>query len=168
MIENEALRGYDRRRVQLRRILLLLALLVFLSAAAASLIRRSAPPGQLDTTRTSARGEATSEPGRAAFDGARSVEFRAGRGSSQEDAARRVIAGRHLIVTVAARRPGQVELVGLGRLSAAVPGTPAVFDLLIERPGRYEVVFTPATSRAERRIGSLLVEPRRGRERAGR
>ena len=45
---------------------------------------------------------------------------------------------------------------GLGLVQAVEPGTPAVFDVLATRPGRYDVAFEPVVGRAVR-IGRVIV-----------
>ena len=52
---------------------------------------------------------------------------------------RAVRRGSHVVVRVEAQIAGDVELLGLGLTAAVTPGTPAVFDLLATRAGRYEV-----------------------------
>lgn len=47
--------------------------------------------------------------------------------------------GSQAIVRVEARVAGQIELAGLGLIEPVTPGTPAVFDLLASRAGRFEV-----------------------------
>jgi hypothetical protein len=69
---------------------------------------------------------------------------------------RRVALGRHVVVTVVARRPGDVEIQGLGQIRSAEPGTPAVFDLLLDRPGRFGLVFDPVNGKPFR-AGALNV-----------
>jgi hypothetical protein len=52
---------------------------------------------------------------------------------------RQVRGGSHLVVRVEAREAGDVEIAGLGLVQPVSPGTPAVFDVLANRPGRYAV-----------------------------
>jgi hypothetical protein len=70
---------------------------------------------------------------------------------------RNIQAGRRTVVTVDVEKPGQVELAGLGLTAAAEPLTPAHFDLLAVKAGRYEVHYTPAGELASRRAGVLRV-----------
>jgi len=60
-------------------------------------------------------------------------------------------------LTVSVPEPGQVELEEPELVSAATPSTPASFPLLIGRPGRYPVRFTPSASTDVRRVGTLVV-----------
>ena len=69
---------------------------------------------------------------------------------------RRVRAGAHVILRVSAATPGNVEIAGLGLLQPVVPGTPAVFDLLASRPGRYTVSHVSLTGERTR-LGALQV-----------
>ena len=69
---------------------------------------------------------------------------------------RQVRTGAHVVLRVSARQPGNVEIPGLGLLQPVSPGTPAVFDLLATRPGRYDVELV--TLDAERSpLGALVV-----------
>jgi hypothetical protein len=69
----------------------------------------------------------------------------------------RLARDRHAIVTVDARTAGQAELVGLGMTAPLEHLSPARFDVLVTRPGRYPVMFTPAGAAAPRRLGVLKV-----------
>ena len=80
---------------------------------------------------------------------------------------RRIDAGRHALVTVEVRRPGQVELERLGVTAAAEPLTAARFDLVVRAPGRYDVLYTPAGEVASRRVGVLVVSGSRTSGRSG-
>jgi hypothetical protein len=70
---------------------------------------------------------------------------------------RTIQAGRRTVVTVDVATAGQVELAGLGLTAAAEPLTPARFELLAVKAGRYEVLYTPAGELASRRAGVLRV-----------
>ena len=76
---------------------------------------------------------------------------------SRKQRERRLERDRHAIVTVAGRTAGQVELAGLGMTAPLEQLSPARFDVLITRPGRYQVMFTPAGEAAPRRLGVLKV-----------
>jgi hypothetical protein len=62
-----------------------------------------------------------------------------------------------VIVTVAAEEPGEAEIAGLGLIAAVTPVAPAIFDLLPERPGSYEVLFAPTGADRSRTAGTLVV-----------
>lgn len=64
--------------------------------------------------------------------------------------------GRAAVVTVEVKRPGQVELEGLGLSAAAEPLTPARFDIRSSDTGRHDVRFSPAAGES-RVIGVLRV-----------
>ncbi len=49
--------------------------------------------------------------------------------------------GDQLAITVTSGRPGQVAIPDLGLLRFASPGSPARFDLFLDREGRFEVRF---------------------------
>ena len=57
----------------------------------------------------------------------------------EEPPVRSVRRGTHAIVRVQAQVAGDVEIAGLGLIEPVTPGTPAVFDLLASRAGRFEV-----------------------------
>ena len=71
----------------------------------------------------------------------------------------RLDAGAVASLTVKVPEAAQVELKDPPLLAAADAGTPAVFPLRIERPGRYPVLVTPAGSGTQRRVGTVVVEP---------
>jgi hypothetical protein len=75
---------------------------------------------------------------------------------AKERPSRSVPRGTHLILHVAARGTGQVEVPGFGLVQAVEPGTPVLFDVLASRPGRYDVVFQPVVGRSVR-IGRVIV-----------
>ena len=69
---------------------------------------------------------------------------------------RTVPRGAHVILRVQAALAGNVEVAGLGLVESVAPGTPAVFDILAERSGRYDVSL--ASVAAERtKLGTLVV-----------
>lgn len=140
--------------MQLRRALLLFAIVLGVAAVGASL----APAPQPRDERLAER-PAESEPPRSApappVTGPRELRFEV---SDGEPARHELAAGRHAVMTVAAEEPGEVAIAGLGLTGYAVPGTPAVFDVIPEIAGRYEIDFTPVEGRA-RTVGLLVVEP---------
>jgi hypothetical protein len=77
--------------------------------------------------------------------------------SPEKGQVRRVRSGAHVVLTVSGRVPGDVEIPGLGLIEALAPGTPAVFDVLASRPGRYDVLLV-SLSGERSRVGTLIVE----------
>ena len=67
--------------------------------------------------------------------------------------------GREGTLHVTSARAGEVELSGLELTEAVEPRTPARFELLGERVGRYPVLFTAAAGTRVRRVGTLVVTP---------
>jgi hypothetical protein len=67
----------------------------------------------------------------------------------------RVQRGEILRLEVSGRVLDSVLLEGLGRMDAIEPLTPAVFDVLAERPGVYPILLVEA----DRRIGRLVIRP---------
>ena len=82
--------------------------------------------------------------------------------SAAEPKVRRLEAGRPATVAVKVPSPGQVELEGLTLIAPADPLTPARFEVLERRPGRYGVRFTPAEGGEARRAGTLRIVPSSG------
>ena len=77
--------------------------------------------------------------------------------TAAEPATRRLEAGRPATVTVKVPAPGQVELPGLRLSASAEPLTPARFEVLERRPGRYRVRFAPAEGGEARTAGTLRI-----------
>jgi hypothetical protein len=138
--------------VELRRALLLFALVLGLAAIATSFSRPAdraeetapnRPPAKRTTPTVSPR-EESQQP--------RVISF----SSTGVPRTIRQAAGAPAAISVEVARPGRVDLVGLGLTSAAEPLTPARFDVLENRPGRYEVRFFPAADAGEGRTVGLL------------
>ena len=71
----------------------------------------------------------------------------------------RVPSGRATTVRVHVQSAGQVQIRGLGESDTADAVTPARFDLLPNRPGRYPVEFTPAAGDTTESVGTLVAVP---------
>jgi hypothetical protein len=84
------------------------------------------------------------------------LELRAGRPRPSRVVTR---VGKHTLVTVEVPAPGEVDLAGVGLTDSATPEAPAAFDLLPDRPGRFEAVFRPAEGPPQP-AGLLVVTPR--------
>jgi hypothetical protein len=69
---------------------------------------------------------------------------------------RSVARGTHVVIRIATPEPGEVAIPPLGLSGTAAPGTPASFDVLAERPGRFDIGFA-AVAGATRRAGTLVV-----------
>ena len=64
--------------------------------------------------------------------------------------------GSHLAIRVEAGVAGDVEIPGLGLIQPVAPGTPAVFDVLANRTGRFDLSLRSVA--AERtKLGTLEV-----------
>jgi hypothetical protein len=74
-----------------------------------------------------------------------------------KDQTKRLPEGTAVTVEVAVAEPGDVQIPGLGLSAAAEPLTPARFDILATSPGRYELLFDPATSEMPQPAGKLVV-----------
>jgi hypothetical protein len=69
---------------------------------------------------------------------------------------RTVRLGSHVIVHVSAAVSGSAEIDGMGLVQPVEPATPALFDLLAERTGRFDVTVVPAGGERTR-VGTLVV-----------
>ena len=69
----------------------------------------------------------------------------------------RADAGAHVVLQVAASKPGQATVDAMGLVGSAEPDTPARFDLLASRGGRYTGAFQPADGGPARTVGTLTV-----------
>jgi hypothetical protein len=135
--------------VHLRRALLLFAIVLGLAAIATSLSRPNdesdpEPASPATGAAPTATPRTDSPPVELTFaaDGAR---------------AQRVVAGQAATVLVEVDEPGQAEIADLGVSATADPLTPARFELLASRPGRYPISFTPASGGEPREAGTLVV-----------
>lgn len=139
--------------MDLRRGLLLLAITLLVVAGVSSLVRPAPESNDAPAPAPAApddSSESADEPTR--------IKFTATAGSPLDRPRPKTVkAGARVIITVTASEPGLVELDGLGRVAPAQSGTPAVFDVLVDRPGRFDVVFKP-TDGIDRRAGMLVVE----------
>ena len=147
------------RSVHLRRALLLFAIVLGMAALAASLSRPIEQRRTDTTPRTTPEpGPATATPGPASGPGPelpKEVSFQA-----SEDESRRVRAGDAATVEVAVSEAGSVEIPDMGLTAPADPITPARFELLPTRPGRYRLIFTPARGEEAEPAGRLVVTSR--------
>ena len=133
--------------MHLRRAMLLFALVLGVAAMAAAL---SSPRDNRLSPKRGAEpvppAEAAQQPLRARFNTAAKARTRT------------IEVNRRAVVTVSAQRPGLAELDGLGLTAATQPLTPARFDVLASRAGRFEVLYTPAGELKARRVGVLEAE----------
>jgi hypothetical protein len=140
------------RVVHLRRALLLFAIVLGMAALVASLSRPvdqrkadTAPSERPPTTPPVAGPAPGSSP-------APAVEFDAARNRSV-----RLPAGDAVTIEVSVAEAGSVDIPDLGLSAAADPVTPARFEVLPTRPGRYELLFTPAGGEPSEPAGRLVV-----------
>lgn len=141
--------------MHLRRALLLFAIVLGLAALAAAVSRPAnvddeptptTPRAETSRAPTLADGTAGSPPELIAFD-------------AGTPRARGLEAGRPATVVVEVESAGMVTIPGLGVSAAAEPTTPARFDLLADKAGRYPIEFEPADGHESRRAGTLVVKP---------
>ncbi|HKP21837.1 MAG TPA: hypothetical protein VJT68_09985 [Thermoleophilaceae bacterium] len=150
--------------MHLRRALLLFAIVLGMAALVASLSRPIEDRNGQSTTRTETEPE-TAEPGpptaTPGTGGAGSGTAAAPRTISFDAAepdSRKLPAGDSATVEVSVDEPGSVEIPDMGLTAPADPFTPARFDVLASRPGRYRLLFTPAGGEQEAEpAGSLVV-----------
>lgn len=126
-----------------RRIMLLVSALLLITIALSGVLPREPPSSPQD------RASADQPSASAVQLVRRSLDARAKRPRTVS-----VPVGTHLRLTVdGAEAPDVVELVGLDRLAQTAPATPAVFDVLADAPGTYQVTLVSSG----RRIGALRV-----------
>ena len=77
--------------------------------------------------------------------------------AASENETMRLQAGDAATVEVSVEEPGSVDIPGMGLSAAANPHTPARFDVLASRPGRYQLLFTPAGGNPSEPAGRLVV-----------
>jgi hypothetical protein len=141
--------------VHLRRALLLFAIVLGLAAVAASISRprnnttepfRGSPP---PTETESQQPTATPRPSLPTAE----LTFYASDPGPQG-----IDAGQAATVYVEVEEPGQVFIHDLGMSAAAEPLTPARFDVLTQRTGRFPITFQAAgRDSSEERVGTLVV-----------
>ena len=138
--------------MHLRRALLLFAIVLGMAALVASLSRpvedRRADSGQREPT--------DSEPPTASPTPAPDLPAQLSFAASENETMR-LRAGEAATVEVSVDVPGSVDIPDMGLTAAADPHTPARFDVLASRPGRYELLFTPAGGNPSEPAGSLVV-----------
>jgi hypothetical protein len=131
--------------MHLRRALLLMALVVFLVAAVGALVPRPRETGG---------GGAALPPAPVAGAPLRTVELSyPHRGEPRR---LRVVTGSHVVVEVGTTQSGEATVPGLGLVQPAEISTPARFDVLVDRPGTYDVTFDPAAGEPAV-VGRLVV-----------
>jgi hypothetical protein len=133
-----------------RRLILLAALVLGVSAMVTAL---STPPGDGsggETERESGGSTGTAPPRPAR-------ELRELTVNASEPRTVTVARGTHVLLRIEVAEAGEVAIPRLGLTGFGEPGTPAAFDILAERPGRYEVTFDPA-GQEPRQAGTLVVD----------
>jgi hypothetical protein len=139
--------------VHLRRALLLFAIVLGMAALAASL-SRPVEQQSAESERAQPRGEPG--PPTAAPQPAPAVPSALSFVASENESMR-LTAGDAATVEVSVQEAGTVAIPDMGLSAAADRLTPARFDVLGTRPGRYELVFTPADGDVAEPAGRLVV-----------
>ncbi len=142
--------------MHLRRALLLFAIVLGLAALVASLSRpiedrrgQSTEPSRTEPgPETATSGPATGTTAEVP----KTVVFQASRNASKK-----LKAGQAATVEVAVDEAGTVDIPDMGLTATADPVTPARFDILATRPGRYPLLFTPAGEGGAEPAGNLVV-----------
>jgi hypothetical protein len=138
--------------VHIRRALLLFAIVLGMAALVASLSRSPEERSRTESRAEPGQGTATAAP-LPADTPPRPVSI-----DAASDERRSLPAGRAATLEISVDEPGSVELQGLGLTTNADEHTPARFDVFPTRPGRYEIVFTPARGDEARPAGTLVVD----------
>ena len=138
--------------MHLRRALLLFAIVLGMAALVASLSR------PIEERRGDSERREPREPGPPTVSAPPAQELpEALSFDASETETMRLRAGVAATVEVSVDEPGNVEIPGLGLSAAADPVTPARFDVLASRPGRYQLLFTPAGGNPSEPAGRLVV-----------
>jgi hypothetical protein len=134
-----------------RRLLIVMLVLLGLSTLAAALVPPQREPGGTATTQTTSPRTSKLPPGgelvRATIDA-----------EGRRPARIEVSLGDQLALGVHSRRPGEIEVTGLGLIEDVAPGAPARFDILARRAGRFEVRWIEPRAR----LGVIRVTARGG------
>jgi cell division septation protein DedD len=137
--------------VHIRRALLLFAIVLGMAALAASLSR---PPEERSSPKPREQPAPSQVTAKPMPPGNPPVVLSF---DALTDERRRVPVDRAATIEVSVEEPGTIELPGLGLAASADRYTPARFDLFPTRPGRYEILFTPAQGDESRPAGTLVV-----------
>ncbi|HZJ29068.1 MAG TPA: hypothetical protein VFD37_03655, partial [Solirubrobacterales bacterium] len=146
-----------------RRLLIVMLILLAISVAAAAL---APEPADRDSDQSAAQTELPEGAGwgdESDADGGASDGGDAGDGGAEGRLTRtvavgdtvqrvRVARGVHLTLLMRGDEAAEVEIPGLGLIEWMDPAAPARFELLLDRPGRYEVIAD-----GERVVAELLV-----------
>lgn len=136
-----------------RRLIMVMLVLLVVSSVAAALV-----PVERDPDAESTTTETSSEPSAPAGELVRET-LPAG---EREADPIRISLGDQLELRVTSKRPGQVEIPGLGVVDDVDPEAPARFDLLPLDPGDYPIRLRElgtAEAPSTRPIGSIEVSP---------
>ena len=128
---------------------MLFTIFLGVAALAATINPRQAEPPRDDRKTSETTGPRTSPPV--------AETFRLRFDARSSPPTRTVPRGAHVVLRVIVPEPGQVTIAGLDQALPAEPDTPALFDLLPSRAGRFEVTFGPADDGRERTVGTLAV-----------
>jgi hypothetical protein len=138
--------------VHVRRALLLFAIVLGMGALVASLSR------PIEQRRTDTAPRQQREPGPATVSPGPATELPAPLSfQASKDSSKRLRTGEPATIEVSVPESGSVEIPDLGLTAPADPFTPARFDVLPTRPGRYELLFTPSDADRPRPAGRLVV-----------
>jgi hypothetical protein len=130
-------------------LLIVMLVLLGVSTIAAALVPVERDSGdETTTTATTATKRSTGK-----------LETKAIHANAPEPQTRRLHVGDQLQLVVTSRKPDQVEIPGLGELEDVDPDAPARFDLLLFERGSFPLRLVEA----ERKIGEIVVRPRRTR-----
>ena len=147
--------------MHLRRALLLFAIVLGMAALVASLSRpiedrqgqsTTTPRTETETAEPSPPTAAPGPTGGGTAELPKTLSF-----DAAEQQSKRLPAGEAATVEVAVNEAGSVEIPDMGLTAPADPFTPARFDVLASRPGRYRLLFTPAGEEEAEPAGSLVV-----------
>jgi hypothetical protein len=123
-----------------RRLLIIMVVLLAISTLAAALVpppeERSGTSSTTTTTTSTTRLQRTG--------GGELVEAEVSAQDTKQNEPIELEPGDQLALVVISRAPGEVSLPSFGLIEFAGPGSPARFDLLVEKAGEYPVRFQGA------------------------
>lgn len=135
-----------------RRLIAVMLVLLFLSSLAAAL----APVERRESTTTASE----PVPPAASEDEHGQLLHRSIAASEKRPQTVRARVGDQLQLRVKVKQPATIELAGLGPAADADPLVPARFDVLLDRPGRFQV----RELRSRDRVGEIVVSRQAPRE----
>jgi hypothetical protein len=145
-----------------RRLLIIVLIMLGVLSAATALAPQQSQDSKTPTTTTATQVEPTATTPESTRSGALLAVTIDADDPATRSIPRRVTAGDQLQLSVTSTKPDQVEIPAFGQVEPVTPFAPAYFDLLLDKPGIYEVRLLDAG----RVAGVIEVSPVAQRESA--